>query len=333
MPFLFFLIWIVLFLRNPFSGKKYRVHRIKNAIVISRANPEIVIRDYSNYVLNLLLQDSNIGINRKIIFYECKNFKFLRKIISHKSIYLQIEHTLFRPGSVGSLDAPSGNLVCLDNESKYLVRIAEFDKLKQADIIFEYSKINLFNIQSLPLLKDFFEKSFCISPSMYRLNTSPQGREGVITLFGDPNIPRRKSFLDALKLKNITYKNIRGVYSGVEDVYSAAKIVINIRQTDGYDTLEELRVLPALRCGAIVISENAPYAEKTAYSQFVIWGTLQEIPDLVLYVESNYEKVHKSIFGVNGEGIKFVDRMRRIELRNTLAIKKAVNRINFQGYK
>lgn len=123
------------------------------------------------------------------------------------------------------------------------------------------------------------------------------------------------------------------MYSGVEDVYSAAKIVINIRQTDGYDTLEELRVLPALRCGAIVISENAPYAEKTAYSQFVIWGTLQEIPDLVLYVESNYEKVHKSIFGVNRGGIKFVDRMRRIELRNTLAIKKAVNRINFQGYK
>lgn len=333
MPFLFFLIWIVLLLRNPFSGKKYGIRRIKNALVIFRANPEIVIRDYSNYVLDLFLQDSVIGINRKIIFYECNNFKSLKKIIPHKSIFLQIEHTLFRPGSIGSFNVPGGNLICLDNKSKYLVRIAEFDKLKQADVIFEYSKINTFNIQSLPLLKDFFEKSFCISPSMYRLHTSSQGRKDVITLFGDPCIPRRKSFLDSLASRQIVYKNIRGVYSGVENVYSSAKIVINIRQTEGHDTLEELRVLPALRCGAIVISENAPYAEKTAYSQFVIWGSLKEIPDLILYVESNYEKVHKSIFGANRAGIKFADRMRRMELRNSLAIKKAVNRINFQGYK
>ena len=57
--------------------------------------------------------------------------------------------------------------------------------------------------------------------------------------------------------------------------------------------IDLLRVLPALRCGVIVISEHAPLAHLTRYSDFIVWGTLDELPLLVLDVQNNYEKWHK----------------------------------------
>jgi hypothetical protein len=123
-------------------------------------------------------------------------------------------------------------------------------------------------------------------------------------------------------------KNIRDVYFGIDEIYRKAKIVINIRQTEGHDTLEELRVLPALRSGAIVICEESPYAIKTWYSKYIIWGSLTEIPRLILDTEKNYHKIHASIFGESVENSPFFRRMKRIERCNLLAMQRTIKKIN-----
>ena len=330
MPFLYLIVTAIIWLRNPFSRKKYQTQLINKVILIYRSNPEIVIHDYYNYILGFLFQNLENIEKTNLVFYECPGLRPLKFLCSPINIYLQIEHTLFRPGSKTSSSAIQGELSVPGGSQKYLIRIAELDKLSSADIIFDYSRINLFNIQSSPVLRDYLQKSFCISPALYPIFTGVNGRHGVITLFGNPDISRRKLFLKALEHQGVSSENIRGVYFGVDEIYRKTKIVINIRQTDGYETLEELRVLPALRSGAIVICESAPYVEKTAYSKFIIWGTLQNLPSLIAEVENNYDEIHQRIFGDGSESSSFMKRMKRIEKCNQLAINRAINHINAQ---
>lgn len=327
-PFLYPFIKIILLLRNPFSGKKYSARLINKIVLIYRSNPEVVIQDYSNFILDMLASNLQGIKSRRVVFYECPGLALLKLLFPNKTIYLQIEHTLLRPSNRVASQGLQGHLPVPGVEENYLIRIAEFDKLQSADIIFDYSRINLFNIRSLAMLNYYMQKTFCISPALYPLCSSKVNRRGAITLFGNPDIPRRRIFLDELKRYGIHSENIQGVYRGIDQIYRKVKIVINIRQTDSHETLEELRVLPALRSGAIVICENAPYRDKTAYSQFVIWGSLEEIPNLVIEVEKNYEAVHRRIFGDGSENSTFAIRMRRIEKCNQLAVKKALNLID-----
>ena len=328
MPLLLLFIKLILAVRNPFSNKKYQAGLVNNAILVYRQNPEIVIGDYCRYVQELLL--SKLGDIKKniVIFYECPGLGFLKYCMPSANIYLQIEHTLLKHQLSNTEFTFSGNLKISNQDKSYLVRIDNFDKLNQADVVFDYSRINLHNIRSSTDLLAYSKKTFCISPAIYPLKLSIDGRSGAITLFGNTNIPRRKLFLEDLDKHQVVSQNISGVYFGVEKVYEKAKIVINIRQSDLYDTLEELRVLPALRSGAIVICENAPYMQKTAYSQFVIWGSIEEIPSLIIEVEKNYEAVHRRIFGDGSENSRFVKRMRRIEKCNQLAMNRAINLVN-----
>ncbi|QWD91015.1 hypothetical protein [Polynucleobacter sp. MWH-Braz-FAM2G] len=329
MRLLFFFLKFIISFRNLFSEKSYQVFLInQKAIFIYRSNPEIVVRDYYFYVQGLLL-DSLVALNSKcLVFFECPGLKLLKICLPFYEIYLQIEHTLLDPKATKEFKTLPGKLSTGDGSENYLVRIAEFEKLNQASLVIDYSRVNLFNIASSELLKNFRLKSFCISPSLYPIDTKTSGRSGVITLFGNPEIPRRKLFLEALNNAQIEFKNVRGMYFGVEEVYRKAKIIVNVRQTDIFYTLEELRVLPALRSGAIVISEVAPYIKKTAYSKFIIFGTIEELPGLIKEVEQNYQVVHQRIFGDGSENSHFMKRMRRIEKCNVLSMQRAVNYLN-----
>lgn len=328
MTFFYLIVALIISLRNPFSSKKYQACLINKVILIYRSNPEIVIHDYYYYILsNLEKKLANVK-RAGVVFFECPGLSALKIFGKPINIFLQIEHTLFRPGSRTSSLGVQGTLPIPGTNEKYLIRIAEFDKLRFADVIFDYSRINLLNIQSSLAFKDYLQKTVCISPTLYPICTSSKNRHGIITLFGDPNIPRRKLFLENLYRNTISSQNIQGIYLGVDQIYRSAKIVINIRQTDGHETLEELRVLPALRSGAIVVCESAPYIEKTAYSKYIIWGSLQDLPRLIAEVESHYEEIHQRIFGDGSENSSFVKRMKRIELCNELAMKRVVKRIN-----
>lgn len=328
MNFIYLIARIWVSLRNRFSSKHYQVQLLGQVILFSSRNPEIVIRDYYFYIHKLLRANLNDVTKNCFVFYDCKAFQFLSIFLPILQIDLQIEHTLVKPGGRGSDGCSAGALVISENSERYLVRIAHFSRLIKANIIFDYSRINLHNIRSNLVFQAYARKTFCISPTLYPLCTSMEGREGVITLFGNPDDSRRKRFLDSLKSYRVESHNVQGIYSNIDAVYRQTRIVINIRQTEYHDTLEELRVLPALRSGAIVICESAPYVERTWYSNFILWGSLAELPELISDTKRNYNQIHAQIFGTTGLNSPFVRRMNRIELCNKLAAKKAIRKLS-----
>jgi hypothetical protein len=193
----------------------------------------------------------------------------------------------------------------------------------QYDRIIDYSQINLKQIKSTSslLLDGYLEKNYCISPTLFAIKQSNsfnlKQRTKTITTFGNPYESRRANFLNELFVRGIPVENITGNYLNIESCYRSTRILVNIRQTKGHDTLEELRILPALRCGVIVISEAAPYAIYCRYSRFILWANIENLPNLIQEVQNHYFKYHARIFTP-----AFFTRMTRLERANQLAVKR-----------
>ncbi|RTL71088.1 MAG: hypothetical protein EKK41_11755 [Hyphomicrobiales bacterium] len=103
----------------------------------------------------------------------------------------------------------------------------------------------------------------------------------------------------------------------MEKVYRRAKILINIRQTDHHHTLEELRVLPALLGGVVVVSEDAPLRDRCGYDGHIVWGRLADLPGIVRDVESNYAAYRARIFDARLErALHAIDASNRASARS-----------------
>ena len=128
MYFIFIFVSVVIFLRNPFSKKKYQTFWSKKAILVFRSNPEIVIHDYHCYVLGLFKDKLSQVNKRTVIYFECPGLSLLKTLFPTLNIFLQIEHTLLKPESGISSNALDGNLLLPEGNGSYLVRIAEYEK-------------------------------------------------------------------------------------------------------------------------------------------------------------------------------------------------------------
>ena len=310
---------LILFL-NVFRKKKLSYQCVGKAYVVYELKFDQNIFDYCSYVRDGLLQELPIIGLPSIFFVRVNPPRLFRLIAPCYSIFIQVEHTLVKPGGRDSEGFETGALLIPDTNtpSHYLVRLNDYERLKKFDFVVEYSRINLANIQGVKKFSDLQNRLLCISPALYKLNCNPIDaiRRNFLTItnFGNPEEPRRKVFLETMRSKKIPIQNIRSWYEDAEELYKRTRILVNIRQTDHHDTFEELRVLPALRSGVIVISELAPYKELTRYSEFIIWGSLEELPEIIRRVQNNYEATWNSIFGTS----KFARRMNRIERCNQL---------------
>jgi len=324
-----FLIWGAIGLNNIFKRKHYSCVRIVNVYFLFDASYDRVLKDYYNYLRDLI-ERGLVGIHEPcILLFDCSGFDWLSLFLPVKKIALQIEHTLVKPGARDSEGALMGVVPIPNSTQPYLIRIANFPYLDRADIVFEYSRINEFNIKQHLLFSSYVAKTFCISPALYQLRKSDLDSRNerlinTITLFGNPDELRRKKFLADMASKGVASKNLNNIYERLEDLYRNTKILVNVHQTDYHDTLEELRILPALRCGVIVISEKSPLVGLTGYSKYIVWGDLSELPEIILDVQNNYEKYRQKIF----EGAGFVSRMNRICQRNELLSLRAIKLLN-----
>lgn len=310
----------LIFSLNFFRNKKLSYEYIGKTYLVYESKFDRDIFDYCSYIRDGLLKElPNIG--QRSIFFLRVNPPILFRAVAHcYSIYVQVEHVLVKPGGRDSGGFEAGALLIPSPTTAipYLARLSDFERLKKFDFIVDYSRINLANIQGVEKFFELQDRLLCISPTLYKLScTSSDARRRnfiTITNFGNSEEPRRKIFLEAMRSKEIPIQNIQTWYEDIEELYVRTRILVNIRQTDYHDTLEELRVLPALRSGVIVISELAPYKELTRYSEFIIWGALDELPEIIRHVQDNYEATWSSIFRAS----KFARRMNRLEQCNQL---------------
>lgn len=192
-----------------------------------------------------------------------------------------------------------------DKGVKYLVRIDKYDDLNCANIIIDYSIPNIYNIYSSQLYNNFYKKMVYISPVLfeyninhYEFNKFKNRQIDVLTTFINLNEKRRKMLLDNIKTANLNHTNINNCFKtdDLEKLCLNTKILINIHQTDHHHTFEELRCLPALFAGVIVISEESPLNEMIPYNNLIIWTPFDKIIETVIKVTNNYEEYHNRIF-------------------------------------
>ena len=310
---------------SPFSP--YQIKRIHSSHLISQKKFDVGLQDYYHYLLKLfaraLSEQPSLQVN---IAFELSDFPGQFKGTQVQQVCLQIEHTLVKPGGRGSESAQAG-VIPIPGDlmgRTYLVRLAHLEKLQAADLIIEYSRSNIRNLKASQQFPAILQKMVSIAPTLYPLlTTNPSNSHRSIacaTLFRNMNEPRRKLFFEGLLAQQVPVQNVNNVFDHIENTYAQIKVLINIRQTDHHDTLEELRVLPALRCGVIVISESVPLMKECRYSDFILWGTLEELPNIVKDVLANYDAYYQRIFG----GQHFERRMQRLEDTNLLKVRSVL---------
>jgi len=275
-------------------------------------NPISIVSDYNNYIISLLERfiknnGADININFVVFGNELSNFNNINPTIRIECNY---EHTLVLPGGRDTVNAVPGKIY--DEYGKpmdYLVRLVNRESLAMADLVIDYSFQNIANIFLSGDFKDIDDNIINIYPSLYEEHhlckvIGPRVLD-CITTFYDINQPRRKKIVDELMGlcgDDYNYRNINNCFSknDLQDLYLHTKILVNIHQTDHHHTLEELRVLPALQCGVLVICEKCPINENNyfnvVYDDYIIWAEYGDIVQKTAEVFSNYEKYFQDIF-------------------------------------
>lgn len=241
-------------------------------------------------------------------------------------IDLQCEHTLVKPGGRDSEGAWVGTVPLLDGEGSYLVRLSNAEYFYRLDTVIEYSQPNIENLRLGGQLADHLSRTIYVAPLLYECNGERGDRDvEILTTFADTRQPRRAAFLLEMSRQQLAARNVRGVYESLalRDMLDATKILVNVHQTDHHHTLEELRVLPALLRGVIVVSETVPLCECVPYRRFVVWSRYEDLPKTVADVHANYDEYRERIFG----GSAFCELIAMMRAQNETNVALAVDRL------
>lgn len=270
----------------------YKIIDVNGSKICYEPFPSMWTAEYYNYCIDLLIKTLASCPNKiNIIFGNIEYlFKNDNKTIK---IDIQTEHTLVKPGGRSVDELIFGSVDLLDEDGKYLIRIVERNYFSRLDVIIDYSMANIFNASTNSICNEYSKRVTYIAPMLYDLNNfNNQNRQYTITI---GNSSDRRTVLNS-KINGLV--NIQNVLDKekLKDIYKQTKIMINIHQTDHHHTLEELRILPALCNGVIIVSEDVPLKDVIPYSDSIIWGSYADIPDIVKDVEDNYDYCHERIF-------------------------------------
>lgn len=272
---------------------------INNSNLYYEKNVDL-INEYYQMIINVIKKILHNNPDWNINISLCNNnYDFLN---DNKTIKINInwEHTIIKKGAIRGVcqETPSGKLIDNNNET-YLVRIYRFEDLNNADIIIDYSNPNIYNVKNCEMYTSFSNKHIYISSSIYDSYFIKENRNiHLLTTFIDCENPKRKALLGYIKRHHINHTNINNCFEkkDLQNLYKNTKVLINIHQTFYHHTFEELRVLPALQCGVIVICENSPLNELIPYNDYIIWSSYDKILEKAQEVLNNYDHYHNLIF-------------------------------------
>ena len=148
------------------------------------------------------------------------------------------------------------------------------------------------NVQSSRRFPNLTDAHVYIAPCIYDISWNLQGRTiDLLTTFLNPELPRRIRFSEVCK-------NVSDCFDSVKicALYQTTKVLINIHQTDDHHTAEELRILPALQNGVIVVCEDSPLRDVIPYHAMIIWVSYETILETAKGVLETYEDTWNRTF-------------------------------------
>jgi hypothetical protein len=294
-------LWIIsfVFLRELKCPNVYMNSlKINNSILLLSKQPYYV-NDYFQYIVSVLtyiIAKNNLSINIILTGREY-NFNNNNKTIK---ININYEHTLVKEGGCSvEKNTPFGKIEHKENKY-YVVRIDRFQSFISSDIIIDYSNPNIVNVKQSGLFNDFSNKHIYVAPTLYEnlhINTNNRNIKS-LTTFININEPRRKILLQKISQSTLNHSNVNNCFDKckLQELYQNTKVLINIHQTPYHDTFEELRCLPALQNGVIVVAETSPLNHLIPYNDLIIWTDYDNIVDKTKEVLENYEEYYKKIF-------------------------------------
>lgn len=240
-------------------------------------------------------------------------------------IDVQPEHTLVRPGGRDSAGAPPGTTPLPDGSGRYLVRLANEDYLRTLDTVVEYSRPNVVNVRESGRFDELAERTALVAPLLYPPRLDARGRDvAAISLMFDERQPRRRRFLDDARRASLPLRNVRGVFdaAALRRLYDRTQVLVNVHQTGDHHTFEELRALPALLRGVIVISEDVPLRERIPYHRAIVWSPYETLVDTVRDVLARVDDYRAALLGD-----PLVDVFAAMERENRANVDAAVRRM------
>ena len=229
------------------------------------------LNEYYQYILNKLIDFFYINNIELSVNFGCD---FLNKDID---IDFQYEHTIIK------------------NNNDYSCRIFRFENLIKCDLVFDYSNANIAHIKNYPEYDEYINICRYYPPLLYDImeNNDANRIKNCLTIH-NPS-PRRNKIHEKIDMDY--YNTLCGdnlydktIMKNVMDNY---KLLINIHQTDIHYTLEELRVLPSLMSGMLIVSEDVPYKEHIPYSKHIIWSSYNDLNKTINDVLHNYDLFKK----------------------------------------
>jgi len=220
------------------------------------------ITDYNNHILKLITDN-----------------------LKHNSVPLNISLGAYRPNCDLNIFTNVEHLIRKDCDN-YVNVLDECYHFKSFNRIIEYSNTNIFHNSKHEHDCGYNDKCYYV-PALYNdFNKKEHKRDGVVTIH---NVNNRRYHI----LKDIKHFNIINTFdiNEINNIYNKHKILLNIHQTDNHLTFEEIRCLPALASGILVISEDVPYKEHILYGKHIIWSN--NIKETIIDVENNYEEYRK----------------------------------------
>ena len=283
----------------------FMLYYVNNSNIFYLEDDPGMLSVYYQNIVELIKQTlmNNPWLNINIVVWDVNMEKdYYNFNNNNKTILVNInyEHTLVKKGGRGtSTNTPIGD-VDDDNNDKYLVSINNYNILNISDIIIDYSNPNIHNIKTCPKYdKSFSDKYIYISASFYEPYFIKENRNiTTLTTFINTDEPRRRELLNKISNEKLEHININNCFekNKLQNILKNTKILINIHQTPHHHTFEELRVLPALECGVIVISEKSPLNELIPYNDLIIWANYEDIVEKTKEVINNYELYHSRIY-------------------------------------
>lgn len=269
-----------------------------NKVIYSPLKINEITSIYIKHIINMLNQiHVSENMNTPITFgFEL--FYYLKKTIK---LTIYFEQMLLEKNSLindySNPDVYIQDITNINNLNNCVVNIINKTLWTHSDIIINYSCVNSI-ISSIINDKTLKRTVVYIPPLFYDFNPFTSDRDINIITTGSFNIKKRSEFIDKMYKNNLPLLNINHSYSLESDLnlYKNTKILINIHVTDSHLTFEELRCLPALLCGVLVISEDSPMKEFIPYKDFIIWVPIGEIIEKTKEVLDNYKEYYNKIF-------------------------------------
>ena len=274
------------------------IENISDRFLVYNKNHDIHINEYYQYCVSLFkefLLENDIKINFIIgnLNVQIPNQNKTLKID------IQCEHTLVMEGG-RSVDKKIFGTIKTKRGDNYLIRIDNFSYYNSIDCVIEYSLPNIKNISTNVLFHEFIKKILYISPTIYDINIGILNNKKLISALWSKTSPnqRRSNIISRLIDNGINANVIDNCFTKQQllKFYNFSRILINIHQTDEHHTFEEIRILPAIMNGVLIISEDSPLKEEIPYNKFIIWCKYEEIPEKVAEVQKNYEFYCNKIF-------------------------------------